>query len=122
MNTNQVADVLVRIVPDIEVLMNDIELAEKIKGRQKSDDESEAAKLGMSTMLGLATYMLDKHRAVAFNIIGAINGKTSDDIGKQGFAVTVKQITEVLGDSELLSFFTASEKSEPETSSESSPE
>lgn len=114
MNTNQVADVLVRIVPDIEILMNDNDFLDKIKNRPKTEDEKEAAKLGMSTVLGIATYLLDKHRDITFNIIGAINGKTSKDIGNQGFAVTVKQIIEVLKDGELFSFFTSSEKSEQE--------
>lgn len=105
MTTDQVADAMIQIAPDIETLMNDAELVNKFKSRPTSTDTKEAMKLGTITVLNIAMYLLKEQRQVTWNILGALNQKTSEEIGKQLFPTTIKQITEILKDPEFLSFF-----------------
>lgn len=120
--TNGAADILVLIAPEIETLIGDSKLAEKLKNRKTTTDKGEATKFGMVTILDLAAYLLKNHRETTWNILGALNNKTPEEIGNQLLPVTMKQIVEVLSDKDLLSFFTLSEQSVPEPSSESLPE
>jgi len=118
MTTNQVADALVLIAPDIEILVDDEELLKKLQSRKTTKNKDEAPKLGMKTILSIGTYLLKSQRQITWNILGVMNQKTPDEIGNQSFPATMKQIMEVLQDEDLLSFFTSSEKSESETLSE----
>lgn len=109
MTTDQAADALLLIAPEIETLMNDDELISKFQNRKTSGDKTEAAKFGMATILGIASYLLKVHRETTWNILGALNQKTPHQVGKQLLPVTIGQISETLNDKELLSFFTPSE-------------
>lgn len=122
LDTNGVADILVQLAPDIEALMNDTELASIIKNRKQTSDENEATTLGMVTVLSVAVYLLKNQRLVTWNMLGSLNGKTANEIGKQLFPVTLKQIVEVLNDKDLIGFFTSFAPPEQEQSSASSPE
>lgn len=121
LDTNGVADILVRLAPDIETLMNDTELASIIKNRKQTSDENEATSLGMVTVLSVAAYLLKNQRLATWSILGSLNGKTANEIGKQLFPVTLKQLVEVLNDKDLIGFFTSFAPSEPGQSSVSSP-
>lgn len=112
MTTDQVADVLVIIAPDIETLVKDEELAKKLQGRKTTKNKDEATKLGMKTILSIGAYLLKSQRQITWNILGAMNQKNPDEIGNQSFPITMKQIMEVFQDEDLLSFFQSSEKSD----------
>lgn len=112
MTTNQGADVILMITPDIETIVNDTELANLIKNRKKTDDENEAIKFSIISVVKIASHLLNSHRETTWNILGALNQKTADEIGKQPFVKTVGQIFNMLNDKELLSFFTLSGESE----------
>jgi len=121
MTTDQTADVLVQIAPDIEILMSDGELIDKIQNRAKSNDKSEATKLGMAVALNVATHLLKNHRESTWNIVGALNSKSAADVAAQSFPATLSQIVEIISDKDLMDFFTPSGQSAPETQSVSLP-
>ena len=105
MSTNQAADVMIQIAPEIELLVNDDEFAKVIKDRKTTKDPKKASKLGGLYLLQVATYLLKVHRGSTWVILGALNQKEPEEIGKQLLSETVKQITEVLTDKEFMSFF-----------------
>lgn len=113
MATDQVADALLIITPEIEILMNDTELHQIYNNRQKSEDIETAKKLGFSLFVQMATYLLKKHRKTTWNILGAINQSSHEEIGKQPFLKTLQQVIEIFNDKDLMSFFTSFAPSEP---------
>lgn len=122
MTTDQVADVLLTIIPEIELLMSDDELSNMWKNRTTTKDKEEAKKLGLVTVFKIASYLMREHRESTWRILGAVNNKTPEDIGRQMFTTTVKQISEILQDKELMSFFTSPAKSDTTTVSDTSQE
>ena len=117
MSTDQATDALILIAPEIEKLMGDDTLIEKFKNRKKADNSDDAVKFGAITILGIATHLLREHRNATWNILGAINQLSPEEIGRQLLPVTIKQISETLNDKDLLSFFTPSVQLEPEIQS-----
>jgi len=105
MTTDQAADVLIIVAPEIEELVNDDDLVDKFKNRLVTEDKTKAGRLGLINILSISAYLLEKHRNATWTILAALNNKTIEEIGNQLVFVTVKQITEALKDEELRSFF-----------------
>ena len=118
LTTDQAADIMLQIAPDIETLVGDDELAKKIKGRKVTTDKAEAKKLGGITVLSVAAYLLKVHRKPTWNILGALNQMTPEQVGKQPVTTTIKQVMEAIQDEELIGFFMPLNGSEPKTSSD----
>jgi len=112
MSTNEVGDVLVTVLPEIELLMNDEKLIEMWTDRTRSSDKKEAARFGTLTFIKLASYLMKNQRDSTWRILGAVNQKTPEEIGNQFFTTTLNQTMDVLQDKELMSFFTSPGKSE----------
>jgi len=121
MSTDQAADVMIQVAPDIELLVNDEGLAKVLKDRVTTKDPKKASKIGGIFLLQVATYLLKNHRGSTWNILGALNQKQPEEIGKQLLAETVKQITEVLTDREFMSFFQSLSTPRQVTLSDTSP-
>lgn len=105
MTTDQAADVMMLIAPELELLIDDPELNNIIKNRKTSKDKQEATKLGMKAMLKIANHLLKKQRQTTFNILAAFNQMQPEEIGGQLMIKTIAQVMEVLQDKELMSFF-----------------
>ena len=109
-SSEKAADILIRIAPDIETIVNDKELVAMVSKREKvdiKDDNSKqkATKVGGLFILKTAAYLLKNHRECAWNIIGALNDKTSEEIANQPIIVTFTQTTEILSDRDFMTFF-----------------
>lgn len=105
MTTDQVADALLTITPEVEILVNDDQLKDLWKNRKTTGDLEEAKKLGMVNFMNIAAYLLKAHRKTTWRILGAMNAKTPDAIGKQPIMTTIKQIVEIFTDKEFTGFF-----------------
>jgi len=115
MTTDQIADVLIQIAPDVEILVNDTEISKMWKERDVSTDLDEAAKMGIGNILRIGKYLLETHRGSTWNILGAFNQKTAEEIGQQSGIETLKQLTGLLSDKDFLSFFPSFKRSEQVT-------
>lgn len=108
LSTDKAADIMIQIAADIEILANDDVLVDKFVSRKTTKDKNKATKLGLITILDIAGYLLKEHRETAWNIIGALNEKTAEEIGEQLFPVTLKQMADILNDKDFRNFFTLS--------------
>lgn len=105
MTSDQAADALIQLAPEIEILVNDEGLAELIKTRELTSDKQKAKKLGAMFVFRVATYLLKNQRQTAWNIIGILDGKSPKEVGEQLFPVTIKQLMDILGDKDFMGFF-----------------
>ena len=121
MTSDQAADVMIQIAPDIETLVNDAELGNMIKKRELTSDKNKAKKLGGMFVLRVATYLLKTHREIVWNVLGAMQQKTAEEVASQLFPATFTQVIEVLNDKDFMSFFQLSGLPVQETSSDTSP-
>lgn len=105
MTTDKAADILILLAAEMQELVNDGELVKKIQEVQKSKDRQTAIKFGMLAALDVTTYLLKTHRQATWNILGAIENKKAEEIGKQLLPITVKQMMDLFRDKDFLSFF-----------------
>lgn len=80
MKTDFAFDVMEKILPDVAELMNDDEV--KLP-------KEEGAKVG-DMMTKMLPVFITKHRTALYNIVGAISGKTSEDVAAQDWSETLK--------------------------------
>lgn len=110
LSTDRAADLLCEIVPYITNICADEELVAEIKKGINADEASTKAQLillGVDKINKLVPIVLKTHRADAFAIIGALNDKTAEEIGKQTILKTMEQIRELAEDEELIAFFSS---------------
>jgi len=106
MSNDQAANVLVKIADPISHICDDEELVAMF------DEFSKMENMGMLRAIGrilpkLVGYALKKHKSDVYEIIGALDGKTVDEVAKMNFAETVKFARESYDDV-LKDFFTHS--------------
>ena len=107
-NTDKAADVLCEITPYATNIFSDEDLMEELKGAlDMKDANTMAEKIAIISekISKIVSILLKKRKADLFGIIGALNDKTVEEIGKQNFLITMKQIKEISKDKELVDFF-----------------
>ncbi len=115
MSTEQAMDVLCEITPYISNIAIDEELLAELKRTIDPKQTATKAELyakGAEKLTKITPLILKKHKADAFGILAALNGKTVDEIAGQNIVITMKQIWEIAKDKELMSFFKSSTASE----------
>ena len=105
MSTDQAADVLVKIAEPVQNIMHDEEFTKLLERLANGDDN--ALKFIGDNIVPLVNVAIKTHRKDAYTIIGALAGKTPNEIGKQSIGLTIKDIKESL-DGDLISFFGSS--------------
>lgn len=104
MNTDQLADLYVNIAPLIENITSGKHWEEIAKAGE--------GELTVKKMLtGVLPLLLKYNRTDVFSIIGAVNGKTAEEIAKQPFPRTLAMAREILT-TDFGDFFTLSESEE----------
>lgn len=86
LTTDESLDALCVLTPYINNIVIDQDLTEELRRKVNPDN-------------------LKNHRLDVYGILSVLNGKTPQEIGKQNFLVTAKQIRDVVKDKELLDFF-----------------
>lgn len=106
MSTDKCADVLCIIASDLAVIIADEELMSELG--KTTNNRDGAIKTGIQIVSKIVPKLLNQYKENTFNILGAVNDKTAKEIGEQLLPVTLSQITEVIRDKELISFFSSS--------------
>lgn len=110
MTTDQAANILLLVTPDIGAIMQDETLIEKFTNQ--TTEPGKATETGIKIFMDLLPILLTKYRKNIYNIIGALNEKTAEEVAEQSLKETIAEITEIFNDEDLLSFFTPSNISE----------
>lgn len=114
LSTDEASDVLAEITPYITDIMSDEtllgELKNTISGKELSIAEVYA--FGANKISKIINILLKQNRRAVYGIIAALNKKSPDEIGKQNFIATGKQIREIVKDRELWDFFTSFARTE----------
>ncbi len=108
LTTDEALDVLCEITPYIMNISADETLLNEIKSKIKPEKDATKAEiylLAADKISRIIPIILKGHRDDIYGMVGAINGKTVDEIRAQNILSTSKQIYEMFKDKELLDFF-----------------
>ena len=108
LSTENTADVLCEIAPHFENIITDDELMEILKSKVDLPENStiiEKITLLTSKATKILPIILKKRKNDVFGILGALNGKTIEEIANQNILKTMSQIRDIKKDKELLDFF-----------------
>ena len=103
MNTNQAADVLVRIADPASNIMHDKKVFDMLEKLATGNDSS-PVKFFADNLTMVVTVLLKDHRNDVFEIVAALSEKTVEEVGNQNIKTTVFDIKESF-DKDLLDFF-----------------
>ena len=103
MTTDQAADALIRITEPASNIMHDEESIHVLEKLAKGNTENGLSFIA-DNLVPVATVLLKTHRTDVYEILSALNGKKSADIGKQKITETIRDIKECW-DGELVDFF-----------------
>ena len=105
MSTEQLADALMVITPEIQPILLDAGLMAEL--RKSTKDKGKALEVGLQKVAYLIPVILGKYRENVFRIMGVLSGKTPEEIAAQNLLITIKQAQELFQDKELLDFFSS---------------
>lgn len=108
LETGKATEILCEITPYVAALVTDEELIEELRNVVDPKNVKTRAELllaGLDKINKIVPILLKKRKAEIYGILGVLNGKTADDIARQNFLVTLKQIKEIIKDKELIDFF-----------------
>ena len=111
MNGDQLAVCLSIITEPAERIVEDDEVIEKIKGCMTVNEKGQKYLDIPRAVLRLIPVLLGKHKVDTFTILGAMNGRTAEDVSKQNGLKMVADIKAVF-DRDLLDFFKSSGSAE----------
>lgn len=102
MTTDKAADVLMRITDPVANIMHDADTMSLIEKMANGTDNP--IKFIADNIVSVSTVLLKNHREDMFEIIAAMSDKTADEVSKQKFPQTIKDIRGCW-DGELADFF-----------------
>ena len=108
LTTNEGLDVLCEITPYLGAIVTDDELVAELKRKTDVSNESTQAQVwaaALDKLTKLMPIILKTHRSDVYGIVGAVNGKTEDEIARQGFIKTASEIRDIINDKEFKDFF-----------------
>jgi hypothetical protein len=108
LDTNEGLDVLCEITPYIGAIATDKDLRTELVNKANVSENATEAEIWTAALGKLSKLMpiiLKTHRADVYAIIGALNGKTPQEIEKQLFIKTAVEIRDIVNDKEFLDFF-----------------
>ena len=105
--TDRAADVLCEITTYVANIVTDEDLIGELKRAVvgKVSTRAELIALATEKINKLVPIILKNRKADVFGILAVLNEKTVEEIGKQNFLTTMKQVKEIIKDRELLDFF-----------------
>lgn len=108
LTTNEGLDVLCEITPYLGAIVTDEDLVAELKRKTDVGEESTQAQVwaaALDKMTKLMPIILKTHRSDVYGIVGAVNGKTEEEIAAQSFIKTVIEIRDIINDKEFKDFF-----------------
>lgn len=118
MTTDKATDVLCEIAPYAMNIMTDEDLMNELKSAvdfNNAETMAEKMALIVGKFSKIIPILLKKRKSDILGILGALNGKSIEEISKQNIIKTMSQIKDISKDKELLDFFkscTGTEESE----------
>ena len=114
-STEKAADILCEITPYVANIATNEDLLAELRNaidKEKANTRAELLLSGAEKITKLIPILLRNCRDDLFGILGALNGKTAEEIGAQSFPATMNQVREIIQDKELLDFFRSCASSE----------
>nr|DAM03228.1 MAG TPA: hypothetical protein [Caudoviricetes sp.] len=107
LSTERAADVLCEITPYIANITGDKDLLDElaIKFDSKGKSVAELYIFAANKYAQLTPILLKDHRSDVFCVLSILNETTAEQIRKQKFIDTLKQVGELFKDKELMDFF-----------------
>ena len=116
MTTDQATDALCKITPPLTRMVADKEAVPMLQQVLDASKDDNAAEALTAVLMKAVPYLLKDHKEDVFEIIGGLNGKTAQQIGKQNILKTIEMIKDSV-DKDLIDFFKSSgEKANTEES------
>ena len=109
MTNDQATEAILRIAPPISNICDDAEMMTIIDDLQKFGEMDLLPAIG-KVLPKIVTYALKSHKHDLYEIIGALQMKPAEAVGKMNFAETIKAVKESYDDV-LAGFFTDSVRS-----------
>ena len=108
MTTERAADALCELVPYISGIVTDEELMAEIRRAidpKQAINKAELMLLGAEKIGKIAPILFKKRREDLFGILGVLNSKSAEEIGRQNILITMGQIREMVKDRDMIDFF-----------------
>lgn len=127
LSTDRALDVLCELTPYVSNVASDDAVVSAVGKVIKPKDETNVYGAGlmlMERMGEIVPLLLKTHRPDVYGVLSVLNEKTAEEIAAQPVGDTIRQIKDVLRDSELLDFFKSSARqaqTEPSAPSASAP-
>lgn len=107
LSTDEALEVVLQIAQPITNLIDDEAL---VKEMQKTMPKGETTRIAMqrfslAKIVKLLNITLKQHREDVYAILSPFNGLTVEEIGKQNFLITCKQVADLLNDKGFVDFF-----------------
>lgn len=107
LGTDEALEVVLQIAQPITNLIEDEAL---VKEMQKTMPKGETTRIamqrfGFAKIVNLLNIALKQHRQDVYAILAPFNGMTVEEIGKQNFLITCKQVADLLNDRGFVDFF-----------------
>ena len=107
LGTDEALEVVLQIAQPITNMIGDEAL---VKEMQKTMPKGETTRIamqrfGLAKIVKLLNIALKQHRQDVYAILAPFNGMTVEEIGKQNFLITCKQVADLLNDKEFVDFF-----------------
>lgn len=107
LSTDEALEVVLQIAQPITNLIDDEAL---VKEMQKTMPKGETTRMamqrfGLAKIVKLLNIALKQHREDVYAILAPFNGLTVEEIGKQNFLITCKQVADLLNDKGFVDFF-----------------
>ena len=109
MTNDQATEAIIRIATPISNICDDAGMMEIIDDLQKFGETDLMTSIGR-TLPKIVTYALKSHKNDLYDIIGALQMKPTEQVGKMNFAETIRSVKESYDDI-LAGFFTDSVRS-----------
>ena len=110
LTTDNAVDVMCEIIPYVEEIITDEELMCEL--RKKLNLSEGANKMEFYyALIGkisrIAPILLKKRKNAIYGILAAVNEVSVESMGKQNFIITLRQITELVKDKQVVELFTS---------------
>lgn len=107
LSTDEALEVVLQIAQPITNLIDDEAL---VKEMQKTMPKGETTRIamqrfGLAKIVKLLNIALKQHREDVYAILAPFNGLTVEEIGKQNFLITCKQVYALVNDKSFVDFF-----------------
>lgn len=107
LSTDEALEVVLQIAQPITNLIDDEALVKEMQKAMAKGETTRIAmqRFGLAKIVKLLNIALKQHREDVYEILAPFNGLTVEEIGKQNFLITCKQVADLLNDKGFVDFF-----------------